>query len=134
MYQVINNETGVLICETINPRWLRQQPLRDFPINANNFQEADGILIPDPTAEYGERMIGIINNYVEGKPNMLNYEPVARIVEVPDGAYLQSQIDRLQAQVNNVQITVDTVHAYQTEETVLRSELDAAYTQGVNAI
>lgn len=122
MYQIINNETGVLIEETLNPQFLRQQPLRDFPICANNLSEADGVVLSD-----GNTMVGIAKDYAEGEPNMLNYTPLVDVVEVPSDAYIMSELNRVRAQVDNV-------HAYQTEETVLKSELDAAYTQGVNAI
>ena len=129
MYQIINNETGVLIEETLNPQFLRQQPLRDFPICANNLEEADGVVLSD-----GNTMVGIAKEYAEGEPNMLNYPPLVKIVEVPDGPYLLGEINRLKSQVNAVQSSVTEVYNVQTEGTVPRTDLDAAYTQGVNAI
>ena len=126
MYQIINAETGVLIEETLNPQFLRQQPLRDFPICANNLEEADGVVLSD-----GNTMVGIYKVDPETgesvQPNMDNYEPLVRIVEVPSDAYIMNELNRVKAQVDNV-------HAYQTEETVLRSDLDTAYIQGVNTI
>ena len=126
MYQIINAETGVLIEETLNPQWLRQQPLRDFPICANNLEEANGVVLSD-----GNTMVGIYKVDPEtGEsvvPNMDNYEPLVRIVEVSSDAYIMSELNRVKSQVDNI-------HAYQTEKTVLRSDLDAAYTQGVNTI
>lgn len=129
MYQIINNETGVLIEETLNPQFLRQQPLRDFPICANNLSEADGVVLSD-----GNTMVGIAKDYAEGEPNMLNYPPLVRIVEVPDGPYLLGEINRLKSQVNAVQNGVTEVYNVQTEGAVPRTDLDAAYTQGVNTI
>lgn len=126
MYQIINLETNVLIEEALNPQWVRQQKLRDFPICANNLEDANGVVLSD-----GNTMVGIYKVDPEtGEsvvPNMDNYEPLVKIVEVPSDAYIMSELNRVKAQVDNV-------HAYQTEETVLRSDLDTAYTQGVNAI
>lgn len=126
MYQIINLETGVLIEEALNPQWVRQQKLRDFPICANNLEEANGVVLSD-----GNTMVGIYKVDPEtGEsvvPNMDNYEPLVRIVEVSSDAYIMSELNRVKSQVDNI-------HAYQTEKTVLRSDLDAAYTQGVNAI
>lgn len=128
MYQIINNETGILIEETLNPQFLRQQPLRDFPICANNLSEADGVVLSD-----GDTMVGIAKEYAEGEPNMLNYPPLVRIVEVPDGPYLLGEINRLKSQVNAVQSGVTEVYNVQTEGTVPRTDLDTAYREGVNA-
>ena len=126
MYQIINLETNVLIEEALNPQWVRQQKLRDLPICANNLEDANGVVLSD-----GNTMVGIYKVDPEtGEsvvPNMDNYEPLVKIVEVPSDAYIMSELNRVKAQVDNV-------HAYQTEETVLRSDLDTAYTQGVNAI
>lgn len=121
MYQIINAETGVLIEEALNPQFLRQQPLRDFPICANNLSEADGVVLSD-----GNTMVGIAKDYAEGEPNMLNYPPLVRIVEVSSDAYIMGELNRVKAQV-------DSVHAYQTESTILKSELDQSYREGVNS-
>lgn len=129
MYQIINNETGVLIEETLNPQFLRQQPLRDFPICANNLSEADGVVLSD-----GNTMVGIAKDYAEGEPNMLNYPPLVRIVEVPDGPYLMGEINRLKSQVNAVQSGVTEVYNVQTEGTVPKIDLDTAYKEGVNDV
>lgn len=128
MYQIINAETGVLIEETLNPQFLRQQPLRDFPICANNLEEADGVVLSD-----GDTMVGIAKEYAEGEPNMLNYPPLVRIVEVPDGPYLLGEINRLKSQVNAVQNGVTEVYNVQTEGTVPKIDLDTAYKEGVNS-
>lgn len=147
MYQVINAVTGVLMAEIIRPQWVKQQKLKDFPIVAYNEEEANGINLPDPSSETGERFYGIWKQAKDEKgnfvwdedgnpvsvwPNMNNY-PQVRVVQVPDGPYLQSQIDTLKARVDSVQGSVDTVHAYQTETVILRAELDTAYRAGVNS-
>lgn len=128
MYQIINLETGVLIEEALNPQWVRQQKLRDFPICANNLSEADGVVLSD-----GNTMVGIAKEYAEGEPNMLNYPPLVRIVEVPDGAYLMGEINRLKSQVNAVQSGVTEVYNVQTVGTVPKIDLDTAYKEGVNS-
>lgn len=125
MYQIINLETGVLIEEAFNPQWLKQQKLRDFPICANNLEEANGVVLSD-----GNTMVGIYKVDSETgesvQPNMDNYKPLVKIVEVSSDAYIMGELDRVKAQV-------DAVHTYQTNETVLRADLDAAYRDGVNA-
>lgn len=125
MYQIINLETNVLIEEALNPQWVRQQKLRDFPICANNLEEANGVVLSD-----GNTMVGIYKVDPETgesvQPNMDNYKPLVKIVEVSSDAYIMGELNRVKAQV-------DAVHTYQTNETVLRADLDAAYRDGVNA-
>lgn len=124
MYQIINHETGVLITETMQITFVKQQKRVDRPILAYNLGEADGVVFYVGDEEY---QLGLAKDYAEGEPNMLNYTPLVDVVEVPSDNYIMSELNRVKVQVDNV-------HAYQTEETVLRSELDDAYTQGVNAI
>lgn len=124
MYQIINHETGVLITETMNITFVKQQKRVDRPILANNLDEADGVVFYVGDEEY---QLGLAKDYAEDEPNMLNYTPIVDVVEVPSDAYIMSELNRVKAQV-------DSVHAYQTEETVLRSDLDTAYIQGVNTI
>lgn len=124
MYQIINHETGVLITETMRLTFVKQQKRVDRPILAYNLSEADGVVFYVGDEEY---QLGLAKDYAEGEPNMLNYTPLVDVVEVPSDAYIMGELNRVKAQVDNV-------HAYQTEETVLRSELDDAYTQGINSI
>lgn len=126
MYQIINLETNVLIEEALNPQFVKQQPRVDFPICANNLEEANGVVLSD-----GNTMVGIYKVDPEtGEsvfPNMDNYKPLVKIVEVPSDPYILNELGRVKSQV-------DMIHTYQTEKTVLRSDLDTAYTRGVNAI
>lgn len=124
MYQIINDETNVLITETLNVTFVRQQERVDRPILANNLGEADGVVFYVGDEEY---QLGIA-----GK-RMQNYTPLVRIVEVPDGPYLMGEINRLKSQVNAVQSGVTEVYNVQTEGTVPRTDLDTAYREGVNA-
>lgn len=124
MYQIINHETGVLITETMQVTFVKQQKRVDRPILAYNLGEADGVVFYVGDEEY---QLGLAKDYAEGEPNMLNYTPLVTIKEVSSDPYVFAQLEAMQSQI-------DAVHAYQTEETVLRSELDDAYTQGVNAI
>lgn len=117
MYQIINDETNVLITETLNVTFVRQQERVDRPILANNLAEADGVVFYVGDEEY---QLGI-----EGK-RMQNYTPTVRVVEVSSDAYLLAELNRVKAQV-------DSVHAYQTETTILTSELDESYREGVNS-
>ena len=124
MYQIINDETNVLITETLNVTFVRQQERVDRPILANNLDEADGVVFYVGDEEY---QLGIAKEYAEGEPNMLNYTPLVNVVEVPSDAYIMSELNRVKAQVDNV-------HAYQTESTVLKTELDKSYQEGVNSV
>lgn len=125
MYQIINLETNVIIEEALNPQWVRQQKLRDFPICANNLEDANGVVLSD-----GNTMVGIYKVDPETgesvQPNMDNYKPLVKIVEVSSDAYIMGELNRVKAQV-------DSVHAYQTENTILTSELDESYREGVNS-
>ena len=117
MYQIINDVTNVLITETLNPTFVRQQERVDRPILANNLAEADGVVFYVGNEEY---QLGIA-----GK-RMQNYTPLVRVVEVSSDAYIMSELNRVKAQVDNV-------HAYQTESTILKAELDESYREGVNS-
>lgn len=116
MYKIIDAQTQTVIEETVNPVFLKQQKFVDRPISANGLFEADGVLLSD-----NETMLGI-----EGK-RMQNYTPTVRVVEVSSDAYLLAELNRVKAQVDNV-------HAYQTESTILKSELDESYREGVNSL
>lgn len=132
MYQIFNQETGELIIETMDPLWVKQQKLRDDPIKANNLDEADGICLYS-VEEKKEVLLGIAKEYAEGEPNMLNYPPLVRIVEVPDGPYLLVEINRLKSQVNAVQNGMTEVYNVQTEGAIPKIDLDTAYKEGVNS-
>ena len=121
MFRILD-EYGCVIEESISPQWLKQQKRVDRPICANSYEEADGVVLSD-----GETMRGIAGR------GMDNYTPLVTIKEVSSDPYVFARLEAMQSQINAVQGSVDTVHAYQTEETVLKSELDAAYKEGVNA-
>lgn len=123
MYR-IKDEYGNIIGELVNPTWLKQQKRVDRPINANSYEEANGIVLSD------EQFYGIYKVDKEtGEsvvPNMNNY-PQVTVEEISGEPYIMQQLAAMQEQLNEV-------YQHQTEETVLRSELDTAYTQGVNTI
>lgn len=123
MYQIINHETGVLITETMQVTFVKQQKRVDRPILAYNLGEADGVVFYVGDEEY---QLGLAKDYAEGEPNMLNYTPLVDVVEVPSDNYIMSELNRVKAQV-------DSVHAYQTESTILKSDLDESYREGVNS-
>ena len=125
MYNIYDATYNTLIETVANPVFLKQQERVDRPIAPAGLtlDEADGVVLSD-----GDTMVGIAGR------NMENYTPLVTIKEVSSDPYVFARLEAMQSQINAVQGSVDTVHAYQTEETVLRSELDAAYTQGVNAI
>lgn len=124
MYQIIDLESGNIIEEALNPQFLRQQPLRDFPICANNLSEADGVVLSD-----GNTMVGIAKEYAEGEPNMLNYPPLVRVVEVPDGPYVSGQIRTVQHQNENTASRLDAQQALTL--TSLQGQADQ-YTTALN--
>lgn len=118
MYNIYDAKYNNLIEVVTNPIFLKQQKMVDRPIAPNGLtlDEADGIILSD-----GNTMVGIAGR------NMENYTPLVTIKEVSSDPYVFAQLEAMQSQI-------DAVHIYQTEETVLKSELDVAYAQGVNAI
>ena len=110
MYQIINDETNVLITETLNVTFVRQQERVDRPILANNLAEADGVVFYVGDEEY---QLGLAKDYAEGEPNMLNYTPLVRIVEVPDGPYVSGQIRTVQHQNENTASRLDAQQSLQ---------------------
>lgn len=124
MYNIYDAQYNNLIETVANPVFLKQQERVDRPIAPAGLtlDEADGVVLSD-----GDTMVGIAGR------NMENYTPLVTIKEVSSDPYVFARLEAMQSQINAVQGSVDTVHAYQTEETVLKSELDAAYKEGVNA-
>ena len=108
MYQIINDETNVLITETLNVTFVRQQERVDRPILANNLAEADGVVFYVGDEEY---QLGLAKEYAEGEPNMLNYTPLVDVVEVPDGPYVSGQIRTVQHQNENTASRLDAQQA-----------------------
>ena len=124
MYNIYDATYNNLIETVTNPIFLKQQKLVDRPIAPAGLtlDEADGVILSD-----GNTMVGIAGR------NMENYTPLVTVKEVSSDPYVFARLETMQSQINAVQGSVDTVHAYQTETTVLKSELDAAYKEGVNA-
>ena len=138
MYQVINFETKNLISETHYITWLKQQERVDFPVKANNMSEADGVTI---MIDGEEKTFGIKKEREPGAPNMDNYKPLVKIVEVSGEPYILQQLAAMKEQVNAMQEQSTTtgeqvaeMYAVQAGDVVVKSELDAAYREGVNAI
>lgn len=128
MYR-IKDEYGNIIEETVNPTWLKQQKRVDLPICADSYEEADGVVLSD-----GETMRGIAGR------GMDNYTPLVMVEEVSGEPYIMQQLSAMQAQVNAMQQQstttseqVNEIYAAQAGDTVVKSELDAAYREGVNA-
>lgn len=129
MYNIKNSKTGETIENSMSPMWLKQQKGVDCPIECNNFAEADGVRLSD-----GNTMLGI-----EGR-NMQNYEPLVTVVEVSSDPYIMQQLTAMQAQVSAMQKQSTTtgeqvaeMYAVQAGDVVVKSELDAAYREGVNS-
>ena len=136
MYR-IKDEYGNILEETVNPRWVKQQKRVDLPINANSYEEANGIVLSD------EKFYGIYK--VDEKtgesvvPNMNNY-PQVTIEEISGEPYIMQQLAAMQEQVKAMQEQSTTtgeqvaeMYAVQAGDVVVKSELDAAYREGVNA-
>lgn len=129
MYRIIEIGSERLIDELINPTWVKQQKRVDLPILARNFAEADGVVLSD-----GETMVGIAGR------NMQNYPPLVTVVEVSSDPYIMQQLTAMQAQVSAMQQQSTTtgeqvaeMYAVQAGDVVVKSELDAAYREGVNS-
>ena len=122
MYQIIDAETNYLIEEMARPMWVKQQERVDIPIKANNYEEADGVVLSDQTTTLG----------IEGR-NMENYTPLVRIVEVSSDPVVFAEIEAMKAQINAVQNGVTEVYNVQTIGAVPKADLDTAYKEGVNS-
>ena len=136
MYQIIEYDTGKLIAETLNVTWVKQQERVDTPILAYNYNDADGVVFK---VNGEEKTLGIKKDRPEGAPNMDNYTPLVKIVEVSGEPYIMQRIMEMQAQVNTMQSQstttgeqINEIYAVQAGDTVVKSELDAAYREGVN--
>lgn len=128
MYRLID-EYGNIIDELVNPTWLKQQKRVDRPICANSYEEADGVVLSD-----GETMRGIAGR------GMDNYTPLVTVEEVSGEPYIMQQLAAMQEQVRAMQEQSTTsneqiaeIYAAQAGDTVVKSELDAAYREGVNS-
>lgn len=122
MYRIKDAQYGAIIEEGISFTWVKQQKRVDSPILAQSLEEADGVVLSDDNT-----MLGIKKDREPGAPNMDNYTPLVVVEEISSDPYIMTELYNMKTKLNEV-------YQYQTEETVLRSELDAAYTQGVNAI
>lgn len=85
---IIKDENGVILEESISPKWLKQQRV-DFPINADSYEEADGVTLSD-----GNTMCGIVGR------NMQNYTPLVVVEEVSSEPYIMKELEKARAQVN----------------------------------
>lgn len=128
MYR-IKDEYGNIIDELVNPQWLKQQKLVDRPICANSLDEADGVVLSD-----GETMRGIAGR------GMDNYTPLVTVEEISGEPYIMQQLAAMQVQVRAMQQQsattgeqVKEIYAAQAGDTVVKSDLDAAYREGVNS-
>lgn len=128
MYKIINFATGELIEEIESPRWLRQQIGVDMPVGCDECtaETADGVMLSD-----NDTMLGI-----EGR-NMQNYTPTVIVQEIPETVvkidFMSGAMNDMIAQVKTIETKVNTLYDAQTEGTVLKSDLNAAYKEGVNS-
>lgn len=138
MYQIIEYDTGKLIAETLNVTWVTQQERVDVPVLAYNYNDADGVVFK---VNGEEKTLGIKKDRPEGAPNMDNYTPLVRVVEVSGEQYIMQQLSAMQAQVRAMQAQstttseqVNEIYASQAGDVVVKSDLDAAYKEGVNSL
>ena len=129
MYRIREAKSGGIIEEIVQPLWLKQQRLVDFPILCDEYAEADGLVLSD-----GETRVGIAGR------GMDNYTPLVTVEEVSGEPYIMQQLAAMQAQVRAMQAQSTTtgeqvkeIYAAQAGDTVVKSELDAAYREGVNS-
>ena len=125
MYRV-KDEYGVLVAEIVNPTFLKQQKLTDFPIACDDLDEADGLVLNDADETY----VGISDIDPESGlliPRGMPDYPQVTVKEVSGESYMMQELSAVKAQL-------DAVHAYQTETTVLTADLDNAYREGVNSL
>lgn len=128
MYRLFD-KYGNIVDELMRPTWVKQQERVDLPIISHNYEEADGVVLSD-----GETMVGIAGR------NMENYTPLVTVEEVSGEPYIMQRLTVMQAQVNAMQQQSTTtgeqvaeMYAVQAGDVVVKSELDAAYREGVNS-
>lgn len=80
MYRILDAKYGTIIEETMSPRWIKQQKLIDLPINADSYEDADGIVLSDGVTQLG----------IEGR-NMENYTPLVKIKEISSDPYIENR-------------------------------------------
>ena len=105
----------MLIEESLEPIWVKQQERVDLPLKTLKFEDADGVVLSD-----GETYLGITGR------NMRNYTPLVRVEEVSSDPYIVKKMAEMQKQIDNV-------YNVQTYGTVPKADLDAAYKEGVNS-
>lgn len=123
MYLIIDYKTNVVIEKTLNPTFVKQQKLVDFPIGCNGLFDADGIVLSDGVTTLG----------IEGR-NMQNYTPTVIIEEVSSEPYILDEINKIKSKLGLVQNDIIKVYDVQTEGSVPKTELDNAYQEGVNSV
>lgn len=129
MYNIINFETGktVEIIETFEDiTWIKMQDNGYIACADCTYETADGVMLSDNNTILG----------IEGR-NMQNYTPTVIIQEIPESVvqinFMSGALNDVVAQVNTINEKVNTIYDTQTQGVVLRSELDAAYKEGVNS-
>lgn len=130
MYKIKDAQWGDLIEEILSPVWVRQQERVDLPICCDSYEEADGLVLSD-----GNTMVGIAGRGME------NYKPLVTVEEVSAEPYLMAKLNELQSKVSTIEqqsattsAQVSDLHATQAGNVVVKSELDKAYADGVNAV
>lgn len=126
MYSIYNYQTGELIETVENPTWVKMQS-NGMSILCDTYEEADGVVVNN-----GEQELGI-----EGR-NMQEYTPTVKAEKTPESivqiSFMSGAMTELVAQVDTINNKVNTLYSAQTEGTVLKSDLNAAYKEGVNTI
>lgn len=130
MYKIKDASDKALMDELLAPVWVRQQERVDLPICCDSYEDADGLVLSD-----GNTMVGIAGR------NMENYKPLVVVEEVSGEPYLMAKLNELQSKVNTIEqqsattsAQVSDLHATQAGDVVVKSELDGAYKDGVNAV
>lgn len=130
MYKISNYKTKKTIEVVITPTFLKMQK-NGLPVLCSEctLETADGVRLSDKNT-----LLGIAGR------NMQNYEPLVTVEEVSGEPYIMQQIAAMQAQVRAMQEQsattgeqINEIYAAQAGDTVVKSELDAAYREGVNS-
>lgn len=128
MYRIINAKTKETIENNPNPFWVKMQK-NGIYIGCDNYEEADGITLSDE-----KTTLGIVGRSME------SYTPLITVEEVSSDPYIFQQLESMQEQIRNMQVQsittgeqVAEMYAVQTGDVVSKTELDAAYREGVNS-
>lgn len=130
MYIIRDAKNGNFIEQGYDYSFLKQQKLKDYPISPQGLtlKDSDGLILSDGS------YVGIYGKNMSGYPQVT-------VEEVSGEPYILQQLKEMQSKVNSMQQQSTTtgeqikeIYSAQAGDVVVKSELDAAYREGVNSL